>query len=74
MSISAGFAALNDISVADILAGVIDGSFTLQSTLKEALAYVSGAVTKIGDAYSYADRGGTGLFTLTVTATDRTRT
>lgn len=69
----AAFAALNDISVADILAGIIDGSWDVGDTLKEVLAYVSGNVAKIGDAYTYKDKSGTGLFTNTITLNARTR-
>jgi hypothetical protein len=74
MSISVGFAALNNISVAQILAGVVDGAFTMQSTLKEILAYVSGTVVKTGDIYAYENRAGSVAFTNTVVAGGRTRT
>ena len=69
----AGFLALNDITVAEILAGVVDGAFDVKATLKEALAWVSGAVGRVGDAYTFKDRGGADLFTNTVTDTMRVR-
>jgi len=41
----AAFAALNDISVADVLAGTVEGSLTLQQVLRLALAALAGKST-----------------------------
>jgi hypothetical protein len=67
--------AISSLTVTAVLAGIIDGTFDLQTTLKEVLAYVSGKVTKAGDVYTYKDRSeSTTLFTNTVAVGGRTRT
>jgi hypothetical protein len=69
----AGLAALNDITVAEILAGVIDGAVDLQTAMKQVLAKASGNIAKSGNAYAYKDRAGNTLFTLTIATDSVTR-
>jgi hypothetical protein len=68
----AAFALLHDITVADILAGVVDGSFTIQTTLRAILANSRGRITKNGNEYAYkrADNVTTD-FTHTLSNTER---
>lgn len=64
---------LNDIDVADIFAGVIDGTVDLEEAMKQILAKASGNVAKSGNAYAFKDRAGNTLFTLTIAADSVTR-
>jgi hypothetical protein len=70
----AGLAALNDITVAEIWAQVIDG-LDAETALKWILAYASGKITKSSTAYAYSDYGASNtLYTLVISDADRTRT
>lgn len=64
---------LNDVTVANILAGVIDGSITLGAALKNIHAFARGKVVIVDNAIKYyATDGTTLLFTLTISASGRT--
>ena len=72
--IPAAIAALNDITVAQVLAGIIDGAVDLKEALTQILAYASGDVAKVGNAYAYKKRDDvTTAFTNTAAIADRTR-
>lgn len=70
---TSGFSALNDISVANILAGTVDTGEDIESAIKQILAYANGNISKSSNAYTYNDRDGSGLFTNTVSTTARSR-
>lgn len=64
---------LNDISVADILAGTIDTK-TVSEILEILLAYTSGRITVSGNVFTYyKQNNSSSAFTLTGSSTERTR-
>lgn len=72
-AVEAAVAALNDITVAEVWAYVID-IVTAAVAMKEVLAYASGNITKSSNAYAYKDRAGTStVFTNTAATDSRTR-
>lgn len=64
---------LNDITVANILAGTVD-TRTVEDILEILLAYSSGRITVSGTAYTYySQNNSSSLFTLTGSTSERTR-
>jgi len=62
------------LSVANILAGTVDGAVDVTAALKAILAMANGKITKSGDAYTFFEQdNSTSLFTLTISTTERTR-
>jgi hypothetical protein len=55
---------LNDITVAQILAGTIDGGIDVQLALSAILATVLGLTDVVGDTVTFKDRAGGGLVTV----------
>ena len=68
---TAEIGALNDITVADILAGVIDSTLTLQDSLKYAIAWFKGRIVKASTALTYYSQTSTSLWVNNITSTDR---
>ena len=68
---TAELAALNDITVAEILAATADGSLTVQDALKALIAYVRGRVVKSSTAFAYYSQTSTTLWVSNITSADR---
>lgn len=64
--------ALNDITVANILAGTVDGTLDVQDCLKAITAFARGVVVISGNEYAFKDQAGATLFTLTISSAGRT--
>lgn len=64
--LTTALSALNDITVAEVMAGTVDGATDVTAALKAILAKASGNIVKSGNAYVYKDRAGNTLFTLTI--------
>jgi len=71
-TVSGNITGLNDITVADILAGTVD-SKTVEDIYKILLAYAYGDITRSGNDYVYKDQSDNTLFTHNVVTGGRTQ-